>query len=87
MFRIQIRRISSLCVPHEEGASVSCFAWRTTQYGRGPSISRRASQEDRASADTETWAANALMYMEHLPAHVAVMQALRGMQGLPAIPD
>ncbi|GAC1617484.1 MAG: hypothetical protein NVS9B1_26840 [Candidatus Dormibacteraceae bacterium] len=40
-----------------------------------------------AAADTETWAANALMYLEHLPEHVAVIQALRGMQGLPAIPD
>lgn len=40
-----------------------------------------------AGADTDTWAANALMYLEHLPEHVAVIQALRGMQGLPAIPD
>ena len=37
--------------------------------------------------DTDTWATNVLMYLEHLPEHIAVMEALRGMQGLPSLPD
>ena len=37
--------------------------------------------------DTDTWATNALMYLEHLPEHIAVMEALRGIQGLPPLPD
>ncbi len=45
------------------------------------------SMHQPAGADTDTWAANAVQYLEHLPEHVAVMAALRGMQGLPAFPD
>jgi hypothetical protein len=37
-----------------------------------------------AGADVESWAANALQYLEHLPEHVAAMNALRAWQGLPA---
>jgi DinB family protein len=36
-----------------------------------------------AGADVESWAANVLQYLEHLPEHVAVMNALRAWQGLP----
>ena len=37
-----------------------------------------------AGQDTETWTANALQYLEHVPEHVAVMNVLRGLQDLPA---
>jgi hypothetical protein len=37
-----------------------------------------------AGADVESWAANALQYLEHLPEHVAAMNALRAWQELPA---
>lgn len=35
------------------------------------------------SGDHESWAANALQYLEHVPEHVAVMNVLRGLQNLP----
>jgi len=37
--------------------------------------------------DTDTWATNALMYLEHLPEHIAVMEVLRSLQGMPSLPD
>jgi len=37
-----------------------------------------------AADDSETWAANALQYLEHLPEHVAALNALRAWQELPA---
>jgi len=37
-----------------------------------------------AGQDVESWAANALQYLEHLPEHVAAMDTLRAMQGLSA---
>jgi len=40
-----------------------------------------------AGQDTESWTANALQYLEHLPEHVAVMHVLRELQELPAIAD
>jgi hypothetical protein len=40
-----------------------------------------------AGQDTETWTANALQYLEHVPEHVAVMQVLRDLQGLPTLDD
>ena len=39
------------------------------------------------SKDTDTWATNAVMYLEHLPEHVAVMEVLRALKGLPQLPD
>jgi hypothetical protein len=40
-----------------------------------------------AGEDTESWSANALQYLEHLPEHVAAMHVLRELQELPAIAD
>ena len=40
-----------------------------------------------AGQDTESWTANALQYLEHLPEHVAVMKVLRELQSLPALDD
>ena len=37
--------------------------------------------------DTDTWATNAVMYLEHLPEHIAVMEVLRALQGIPPLPD
>lgn len=37
--------------------------------------------------DTDTWATNAVMYLEHLPEHIAVMEVLRALQGMPTLPD
>lgn len=37
--------------------------------------------------DTDTWAVNVIMYLEHLPEHIAVMETLRALQGLPQLPD
>lgn len=37
--------------------------------------------------DTDTWATNALIYLEHVPEHVAVMEVLRALQGIPQMPD
>ena len=39
---------------------------------------------EKPAEDFETWAANALQYLEHLPEHVALMSALRAWQELPA---
>lgn len=39
------------------------------------------------SGDHESWAANALQYLEHVPEHVAVMNVLRGLQDLPPFDD
>lgn len=40
-----------------------------------------------AGEDTESWAANALQYLEHVPEHVAVMQVLRRLQDLPELAE
>ena len=40
-----------------------------------------------AGQDTESWASNALQYLEHVPEHVAVMSVLRGLQSLPPLDD
>ena len=40
-----------------------------------------------AGQDTESWTANALQYLEHVPEHVAVMKVLRELQYLPALDD
>lgn len=40
-----------------------------------------------AGQDTESWAANALQYLEHVPEHVAVMNVLRAWQDLPPLDD
>lgn len=37
--------------------------------------------------DTDSWATNALMYLEHLPEHISVMEVLRSLQGLSPLPD
>lgn len=37
--------------------------------------------------DTDTWATNAVMYLEHLPEHIAVMEVLRALHGMPPLPD
>ena len=37
--------------------------------------------------DTDTWATNAVMYLEHLPEHIAAMEVLRALQGMPPLPD
>lgn len=37
--------------------------------------------------DNDTWATNAVMYLEHLPEHIAVMEVLRALQGMPPLPD
>jgi hypothetical protein len=37
--------------------------------------------------DTDSWATNALMYLEHLPEHISVMEVLRSLQGLSSLPD
>jgi hypothetical protein len=39
------------------------------------------------ATDTDSWATNALMYLEHLPEHIAVMEVLRSLQGLSQLPD
>jgi hypothetical protein len=40
-----------------------------------------------AGQDTESWTANALQYLEHVPEHVAVMKVLRDLQDLPTLDD
>jgi len=40
-----------------------------------------------AGQDTESWTANALQYLEHVPEHVAVMRVLRDLQELPGLDD
>jgi hypothetical protein len=37
--------------------------------------------------DSDTWATNAVTYLEHLPEHVAVMEVLRALRGLPPLAD
>ena len=46
-----------------------------------------ASMAERPAKDTDTWATNVVMYLEHLPEHVAVMEVLRALRGLPQLPD
>jgi len=36
---------------------------------------------------TPTWATNVLMYLEHLPEHIAVMEVVRALQGMPPLSD
>jgi hypothetical protein len=40
-----------------------------------------------AGQDTESWTANALQYLEHVPEHVAAMKVLRDLQDLPTLDD
>jgi hypothetical protein len=40
-----------------------------------------------AGQDTESWTANALQYLEHVPEHVAAMKVLRELQDLPTLDD
>jgi hypothetical protein len=46
-----------------------------------------SAMERPAGQDTETWTANALQYLEHVPEHVAAMKVLRDLQGLPPLED
>jgi hypothetical protein len=43
--------------------------------------------EQLAGDDTESWTANALVYLEHVPEHVAAMKVLRELQALPTLDD
>jgi hypothetical protein len=40
-----------------------------------------------AGQDTESWTANALQYLEHVPEHVAAMKVLRELQDLPTVDE
>jgi hypothetical protein len=40
-----------------------------------------------AGQDVESWASNAVQYLEHLPEHIAAMNVLRAWQGLPTLGD
>lgn len=43
--------------------------------------------DELAGEDTESWAANALQYLEHVPEHVGVMRVLRDLQRMPPLKD
>lgn len=46
-----------------------------------------SAMDQPAGQDTESWTANALQYLEHVPEHVAAMKVLRDLQGLPPLED